>query len=290
MSCYEVLGVPRDADHRDIKKAFRRLALQWHPDKNAGASPRRRPEAEEKFRLINLAWSTLGDESERRAYDRELREREEEAEARGRPGSSASSSSWFPSSESKGSHADDDWAFRTRHPRGFAPTYEDDRFSQYSRGGTPAHPPSARSTRSTFAHPRRFANYSSEDAMRTFRNFFGNNDPFSRFVGLDNSSGTTTVRTTVRRGASFEQRSSGTRLPSRASSFGAFRDHATMEVPHVQSGRRFLSSHSDRSDFLDGRHTNSAIKAAQRLSLEKEMNEHEARALEAARLASLQIK
>ena len=126
--------------------------------------------------------------------------------------------------------------------------------------------------------------------MRTFRNFFGDNDPFSRFVGLDNSSGTTTVRTTVRRGASFERRSSGTRLPSRASSFGGFRDHAAMDASHVQPGRRFLSSLSDQGHFLDDGHTNSAIKAAQRLSLDQEMNEHEARALEAARLASLQLK
>ena len=47
---YAVLGVPRDASDDDIKKAYRRLAMQWHPDRNGGSK-----EAEEKFKTITEA-------------------------------------------------------------------------------------------------------------------------------------------------------------------------------------------------------------------------------------------
>jgi len=61
--CYELLGVPRWADAAAIKKAYRRLALKWHPDKN------RSPEAPERFRKISRAHEVLSDDSLRRAYD-----------------------------------------------------------------------------------------------------------------------------------------------------------------------------------------------------------------------------
>ena len=47
---YEILGVARDADAETIKKAFRKLALQFHPDRNQGDK-----ESEEKFKKINEA-------------------------------------------------------------------------------------------------------------------------------------------------------------------------------------------------------------------------------------------
>jgi molecular chaperone DnaJ len=61
---YEVLGVSRDATHEDIKKAFRRLAREHHPDLNSGDS-----EAERRFKEINLAYETLSDPAKRRQYD-----------------------------------------------------------------------------------------------------------------------------------------------------------------------------------------------------------------------------
>jgi molecular chaperone DnaJ len=62
---YEVLGVPRDADERVIKKAFRALARELHPDVN-----RHDPEAEEKFKEAAEAYEILSDAERRATYDR----------------------------------------------------------------------------------------------------------------------------------------------------------------------------------------------------------------------------
>jgi molecular chaperone DnaJ len=61
---YEVLGVERDASEREIKKAFRRLARELHPDVN-----RHDPEAEEKFKAAAEAYEVLSDPERRRTYD-----------------------------------------------------------------------------------------------------------------------------------------------------------------------------------------------------------------------------
>jgi molecular chaperone DnaJ len=62
---YEILGVPRSASRDDIKKAYRKLALQYHPDRNPGNK-----EAEEKFKEAAEAYEVLGDEDKRQRYDR----------------------------------------------------------------------------------------------------------------------------------------------------------------------------------------------------------------------------
>jgi curved DNA-binding protein len=62
---YEVLGVDRGADEQSIKRAYRRLALKHHPDKNPDD-----PQAEERFKEINEAYEVLGDAEKRAKYDR----------------------------------------------------------------------------------------------------------------------------------------------------------------------------------------------------------------------------
>ena len=61
---YELLGVSRDADADTIKKAYRRLARQYHPDVNPD------PDAQERFKEISLAYEVLSDAQKRAAYDR----------------------------------------------------------------------------------------------------------------------------------------------------------------------------------------------------------------------------
>ncbi|MBB5691389.1 molecular chaperone DnaJ [Roseomonas alkaliterrae] len=62
---YEVLGVARDADEEALKKAYRKLAMKWHPDRNQGNK-----EAEAKFKELNEAYDVLKDAEKRAAYDR----------------------------------------------------------------------------------------------------------------------------------------------------------------------------------------------------------------------------
>ncbi len=63
---YEVLGIEREASDQQIKSAYRRLAMQHHPDRN----PNSKEEAEEKFKEITEAYSVLADVQKRAAYDR----------------------------------------------------------------------------------------------------------------------------------------------------------------------------------------------------------------------------
>jgi len=62
---YDVLGVSRDASAEEIKKAYRKKALKYHPDRNPGDA-----EAEKRFKEISEAYEVLGDEKKREIYDR----------------------------------------------------------------------------------------------------------------------------------------------------------------------------------------------------------------------------
>ncbi len=64
---YQTLGVPRSASVEEIKKAYRKLALQWHPDRHAGDG---RAAAEERFKSISEAYEVLSDPEKRKLYDR----------------------------------------------------------------------------------------------------------------------------------------------------------------------------------------------------------------------------
>ncbi|XP_045020538.1 dnaJ homolog subfamily B member 2 isoform X5 [Bubalus bubalis] len=64
-SYYEILDVPRSASADDIKKAYRKKALQWHPDKN----PDNKEFAEKKFKEVAEAYEVLSDKHKREIYD-----------------------------------------------------------------------------------------------------------------------------------------------------------------------------------------------------------------------------
>lgn len=61
---YEVLGISKGAEAQEIKKAYRKLAMKYHPDRNPGDE-----EAEEKFKEINEAYEVLSDDTKRKTYD-----------------------------------------------------------------------------------------------------------------------------------------------------------------------------------------------------------------------------
>ena len=62
---YKILGVSRNASQEEIKQAYRKLALKWHPDRN----PDNRKEAEERFKEISEAYEVLSDPEKRKIYD-----------------------------------------------------------------------------------------------------------------------------------------------------------------------------------------------------------------------------
>lgn len=64
MNYYEILGVPRDASQKDIKQAFRKLAMEYHPDRNSNYG------AEAKFKEINEAYAVLSNRKQRENYNR----------------------------------------------------------------------------------------------------------------------------------------------------------------------------------------------------------------------------
>jgi len=78
---YDILGVSRDADEKEIKRAFRRLARKHHPDVNPGD-----PGAEERFKEINEAYEVLSDPEKRRKYDQLGADWSRWQQAGGRPG------------------------------------------------------------------------------------------------------------------------------------------------------------------------------------------------------------
>lgn len=78
---YDVLGVSKTATADELKKAYRKLALKYHPDRNKGNA-----EAEEKFKEVNEAYSVLSDETKRAQYDQLGPDAFEQAQQGGGPG------------------------------------------------------------------------------------------------------------------------------------------------------------------------------------------------------------
>ena len=68
-SYYEILGVPENVEEKELKKAYKKLASKYHPDKNVGKSPKEIEENEKIFKDINEAYETLSNPQKRKEYD-----------------------------------------------------------------------------------------------------------------------------------------------------------------------------------------------------------------------------
>ena len=60
---YDILGISKNTDEKEIKKAYRKLALKYHPDRNKSK------DAEEKFKEISTAYAVLSNPEKRKVYD-----------------------------------------------------------------------------------------------------------------------------------------------------------------------------------------------------------------------------
>src|SRR4051812_11688217 len=72
MTHYDVLGVDPAAQEAQIRRAYLRLAREYHPDRHNADSPAVREQAERRMRDVNAAWAVLGDPRRRVEYDRGL--------------------------------------------------------------------------------------------------------------------------------------------------------------------------------------------------------------------------
>lgn len=125
---YDVLGVPRDAKPEVIKKAYRKLALEWHPDRHAGAA-----KAEARFKQINEAYEVLADPEKRSKYDRFGEHWEQGQEFQPPPGSAGTRAA---------SGADSEAAFGAGGDQGFSEFFRSmfgEQYAQNFAGGPKTH-------------------------------------------------------------------------------------------------------------------------------------------------------
>lgn len=92
---YQILGIDKNANAKKVKRAYRKLALRYHPDKNPGDKT-----AEEKFKIILNAYQTLSDEQKRKEYDFYYTEMDFDFDYKSAPGS-AGGRSWAHKPQSK---------------------------------------------------------------------------------------------------------------------------------------------------------------------------------------------
>lgn len=151
---YSVLGVEENASTEDIKKAFKKLAKKWHPDKNLNNAE----EATRRFKEVSEAYKVLVDEGKRRMYDREGKDELH-----------------------SGTRQKQDPNYSYPRPDDFDyPKTSNQRYrfkENFTDGGE--------FERMRVHHPRHHHNYMFKDRDQIFADIFGANDPFDDFFKFD---------------------------------------------------------------------------------------------------------
>jgi curved DNA-binding protein CbpA len=167
---YVILGIDKSANDIEIKKAYRQLALKWHPDKN----PNNKDEAEAKFKKIGEAYFVLSDEKKRQIYDRHGKEGVRRA---GEGRSYSQHQSRFNNDSSKNHHRT---RFHHFHNNGYQ------RSRSFNAGSDPFEDAFKEPffTRHRHNHGPSTTSSAFGDADKVFRDFFGTNDPFSNLFDI----------------------------------------------------------------------------------------------------------
>ncbi|KAJ3071213.1 hypothetical protein HDU98_005659 [Podochytrium sp. JEL0797] len=128
---YKILGVPKTANDAELKKAYRKLALKWHPDRNHNEH---KETADRRFKEINEAYEVLSDESKRKLYDAYGVDGLKAGGPAG-PQASGGGFSGFPGGGGgAGGHT---FSFSSGGPGGFHPSNAEDIFAQFFGGQNP---------------------------------------------------------------------------------------------------------------------------------------------------------
>jgi len=166
---YSILGIAKAASKDDIKKAYKKLAKKWHPDKN----PTNQEEATRKFKEVSEAYQVLVDDSKRRTYDREGKDGLN-------PAGSNRSSNRAPDNNFNFPRPDDFNYPDTDNVKRQQQDFSDlgsrrSRFRNNRRNTEPAF------SGNTFSHP----SFMFKDPEEVFKDFFGGTDPFKDFMNND---------------------------------------------------------------------------------------------------------
>eukprot|EP00092_Neocalanus_flemingeri_P014421 GFUD01015556.1.p1 GENE.GFUD01015556.1~~GFUD01015556.1.p1 ORF type:complete len:295 (-),score=85.11 GFUD01015556.1:208-1092(-) len=166
---YSILGIAKAASKDDVKKAYKKLAKKWHPDKN----PNNQDEATRKFKEVSEAYQVLSDDSKRRTYDREGKDGLN-------PGESKRSSNRGPDYNFNFPRPDDFNYPDTDNVKKQQQDFSDlgsrrSKFRNNRRNTEPAF------SGSTFNHP----SFMFKDPEEVFKDFFGGSDPFKDFMNND---------------------------------------------------------------------------------------------------------
>ncbi|KAI3385248.1 hypothetical protein SNEBB_001741 [Seison nebaliae] len=230
---YEVLGLKRDATQEDIKKAYRRLALKFHPDKNLDDE-----NAEEKFKQVGQAFSILSQIEKKSLYDKYGEDGLKPNRGKSQNHSSASNPS---SNYHRHQSANNQRRFGSQRDN----LFNDNHFNSFQQ--TP------RNFHFTNRHTP-FSNFTSFDPFETFRTFFGTSNPFMSSHFTDFSDGDSCMGSSMGTNSPF---SSGTSSPESGISFGrfhpmpSFNDHLNFHsVFQANVDRHFSQIFSHMNDTM----------------------------------------